>query len=141
MNEEDVRRYREILEKEYSFINLKIETTLTYVSAGAIGFFVFMNTSYLKLQMSDFRFLLVISLSFLFLSLVLNLVRKSNIMKHEFEMLTFVERMQPNSNSQEQDLVSRWDRIYMNRTLIKTISNVSLALGIGLQLAFIVLNM
>jgi hypothetical protein len=140
MNQEDVRRYRAILEKEYSFVNLKIEITLTYVSAAALGFFVFLDTSYLKGIAANYRFLLVIGLAFLFLSFILMLIRKSTIMKYEFELITFVERMQPNSESQEQELISVWDKTYMNWVTIQTFCSLGLVLGIGLHLAFLFLN-
>ena len=140
MNEQDITRFREISEKNYSWVTLKIESTLTYITAGALGFFIFVNARYLKYIAADYKFLLPISLSILFITFVLILVRKSRILKYEFDMLTFVARMDPASESQEQELVSIWDRNYMNRTTIQTISCIGLALGIGMQVLFMILN-
>lgn len=141
MDTKDLKNYRKMLKKEYSFETLKIESSLTYITAGALGFFMFLDGgSYLKFSAIHYQFLLPISLSFLFVAFVLILIRISYIIKNEFDMLMFVESMEPDSDAQEQELASIMDRTYINRTTIQTLSSIGLGLGIGLQVLFMILN-
>ncbi len=140
MNEEDLKLFREISERNYASVTQKIETSLTYIISAALVFFIFLNYSLIRCKIADYEFLLVISLSFLFLSFVLMLICKSNTIKYEFDMATFLARMDPNSENQDQELASIWDRNYLNLTTLQTLSSLLLALGIGLQVLFLILN-
>ena len=78
MTEIELKDYRKILEKEYSAKDLEIETSLSYITIGSLGFFLTINDKFLKLQDAKLTCLLVISLSCLFLSFVLKLWDKSH---------------------------------------------------------------
>lgn len=140
MTKEDLKDYRRILEKDYSNKDLEIETTLTYITIGALGFFLTINDKFLKLVTADYKFLLIISLSLLFAAFIMILVRKSKTIKYDYDLMTFLDGMEPNSENQDQKLLSMWDKTHMNLTLIQTIIYLGLVLGIGLQVLFMILN-
>ncbi|MFC2104780.1 hypothetical protein ACFLS4_05465 [Bacteroidota bacterium] len=140
MTEKELKDYRKILEKEYSDKDLEIETSLSYISIVALGFFITINDKFLKIQDAKFKPLLIVSLSFLFLSFVLILIRKSRTIRYDFNMMTFIDKMKPNSESQDQNLLNLWDTSHKELTLIRTLTYISLSVGIGLQILFLVLN-
>lgn len=140
MSEEDLKHYRKILQKEYIDRDSGNETSLTYISVGALIFFLAINNEFFKLVMAEYKFLLVISLFFLFFAFIMILIRKSKTVKYEFDMITFVDKMEADSESAVQDLMAMWDKTHMNLTLLQTLISLGLALGIGLQVLFMILN-
>lgn len=140
MTENELKDYRKILEKEYSTKDLEIETTLSYITIGALGFFLTINDKFLKLEDAKFTYLLIISLTCLFLSFILILIRKSRTIKHDFDMMTFIDTMQPESESQDLKLLELWDKSHKELTLIRTLTYIGLSIGIGLQILYLVLN-
>jgi hypothetical protein len=140
MTPQELKDYRKILEKEYSDKDLEIETSLSYITIGALGFFLTINDKFLKLQDAKFTFLLIISLVSLFLSFVLILFRKSRTIKHDVDMMKFVDRMATNSPSQDKELTGLWNKCNKELTFIRTLIYIGLASGIGLQILYLLLN-
>lgn len=140
MTKEELKEYRKILEKEYSDKDLEIETTLSYITIGALGFFITINDKFLKIQDAKFTVFLILSLTLIFISFVLILIRKSKTIHYDFAMMTFIDKMDSDSESQDKELLNLWDDSHKTLTLIRTFTCISLATGIGLQIIFLVLN-
>ncbi len=140
MTKDELKDYRKILEKEYSEKDLEIETTLSYISIGALGFFITINDKFLKIQDAKFALILVLSLTLIFVSFVLILIRKSKTIRHDFDMITMIDKMEPDSESQDKELLNLWDQGHKTLTQLRTYTYISLAVGIGLQIIFLLLN-
>jgi hypothetical protein len=136
----ELKEYRKILEKEFADKDLEIETQLSYISIGSLGFFITINEKFLKIQTANFKIILILSLIFLFVSFVLILIRKSRTSHHDLLMMGFIDKMKPNSDEQDQQLLNIWDCCHKELTRIRLFIYLSLALGVGLQVLFVVLN-
>jgi hypothetical protein len=55
-------------------------------------------------------------------------------------MMTFIDKMEPESESQDKELLDIWDKSHKTLTSLRTSTYVSLATGIGLQIIFLLLN-
>ncbi|MGD0583383.1 MAG: hypothetical protein ABR974_10605 [Bacteroidales bacterium] len=49
MTKEQLMEYRKLLEKDFTNKDLEIETSLSYISVGALGFFITINEKFLDL--------------------------------------------------------------------------------------------
>lgn len=119
---------------------MEIETQLSYISIGSLGFFITINDKFLKIQSSDYKWILILSLIFLIISFVLILIRKSRTNHHDLFMMGFIDKMQPDSEDEDQKLLIHWDCCHKELTRIRLFIYITLALGIGMQVLFVVLN-
>lgn len=140
MTKDDLKDYRKILEKEYSEKDLEVETSLSYITIGALGFFITINDKFLKIQEANFTIILILSLTLIFVSFVLILIRKSKTIRYDFDMMTFIDKMEPDSESQDKELLNLWDKSHKTLTSLRTYTYISLSTGIGLQIIFLLLN-
>jgi hypothetical protein len=132
--------YRKILEKEFVDKDLEIETTLSYISVGALGFFITINEKFLKIQTADCKLILILSLFFLFLSFVLILYRKSRTSHHDLILMGFIDKMESNSVDDDNHLLDLWDNSHRELNGIRKFIYISLSIGIGLQILFLAIN-
>lgn len=140
MNQTEIKDYRKILEKEFMDKDIEIETTLSYISIGALGFFMTINEKFFKIQTSNYKFILIISLLFLFLSFVLILIRKSRSGHHDLILLQHLDSMNQDSEEDDLDLLKLWDNCHKELRTIRIFIYITLATGIGLQILFLVFN-
>lgn len=140
MTKDEIKEYRKILEKEFMVKDKEIETQLSYITIGSLGFFITINEKFIKIQNTDFKNVLILSLIFLFLTFVLILVRKSRTSHHDLLMMKFLDKMSPDSNQDDQTLLSMWNKSHNELKKFRYVIYFSLSVGIGLQVLFIVLN-
>lgn len=140
MTLKEIKEYRNILEKEFINKDNEIETQLSYITIASLGFFITINEKFLKIQSADFKIALILSLIFLFVTFVLILLRKSRTSHHDLLMMGFLDNMVVDSDDQDQKLLSMWDTSHRQLTNIRLFIYITLSIGIGLQVLFIVLN-
>lgn len=140
MKETEIKDYRKILEKEFVEKDLEIETTLSYISVGALGFFITINEKFLKIQTANYKLILILSLVFLFLSFILILFRKSRTSQQDLTLMEFIDKMKPNSEIDDNQLLELWDKSHKTLNFIRKFIYFSLGIGIGLQVIFLMLN-
>ncbi len=140
MTLQEIKEYRRILEKEFIHKDNEIETQLSYITVVSLGFFITINEKFLKIQSADFKIVLILSLIFLFVTFVLILLRKSKTSHHDLLMMGFLDNMKVDSNEQDQKLLSMWDKSHRQLKNIRLSIYITLSIGIGLQVLFIVLN-
>lgn len=140
MTLQEIKDYRKILEKEFIDKDNEIENQLSYITVAAIGFFITINEKFLKIQSADYKFVLILSLIFLFVTFVLILLRKSRTSYHDLKMIEFIDNMTANSNDQDQELLIMWEKSHKQLRNIRIFIYSTLSIGIGLQVLFIILN-
>ena len=140
MNKSEIKDYRKILEKEFTNKDLEIETTLTYISVGALGFFITMNEKFIQLQTAEYKSILILSLLFLFSSFVLILYRKSRTSKSDLDLMEFIDNMNPDNEDDDNKIFKLWERSHKDLNCIRKVIYICLALGVGLQGIFLILN-
>lgn len=140
MKDTDLIEYRKILEKEFTDKDLEIETSLSYISVGSLGFFITINEKFLKIESANYKFILISSLACIFISFALILYRKTRTCHHDLKMIEFVNQMKPNSKKDDKKLLELWDASHKNLSKIKLIIYISLGIGIGLQVLFMIFN-
>jgi len=140
MTLEEIKDYRKILEKEFIDKDNEIETQLSYITIASIGFFITINEKFFKIQSADYKYILIISLILLFITFVLILIRKSRTSHHDLIMMEHIDNMEPDSEQQDQELLTLWDTSHKELKQIRTWTYFTLAIGIGLQVLFIILN-
>jgi hypothetical protein len=140
MTKDEIKEYRKILDKEFSDKDLEIETALSYITIGALGFFLTINEKFLKLVQAQFKGIIVLSLVLLFVAFVLILCRKSRTIRHAMKMMSFVDHMKANNPEDDAGLYKLWQDSHMELANIRKFVYFSLSLGIALQIAFLFLN-
>jgi TRAP-type C4-dicarboxylate transport system permease small subunit len=140
MTEAEIKDYRKILEKNFTDKDLEIETSLSYISVGALGFFITINDKFLKLETAQFKFILILSLICIFLSFILILVRKSRTSHNDLKLIFLVDVINPDSED-DKKLLDLWERSHKELSKIMTLVYLSLVIGIGLQVLFLILNL
>jgi hypothetical protein len=140
MKETEIKEYRKILEKEFVDKDLEIETSLSYISVGALGFFITINEKFLKIQTANYKVILILSLFFLFLSFVLILYRKSRTSHYDLKLMQFIDNMKPDSENEDAQLLNLWDDSHQKLSFIRVLIYFSLIIGIGLQVLFLIFN-
>jgi cbb3-type cytochrome oxidase subunit 3 len=140
MKQIEIKDYRKILEKEYIDKDLEIETSLSYISIGALGFFITINEKFLKIQTANYKAILLLSLIILFLSFVFILFRKSRTSHYDLKLMRFIDNMEPDSESDDTKLSNLWDKSHWELSFIRKLIYLSLSIGIGLQVLFLFLN-
>jgi hypothetical protein len=141
MNQTEIKDYRKILEKEFSEKDLEIETSLSYISIGSLGFFITINEKFTELKTAHYKAILIISLIFLLLSFILILYRKSRTSHFDFKMMRFLDGMKPDSQMDDQGLYEIWKQSHSVLSRIRIYIYFSLAFGLALQLLFLLLNL
>jgi len=141
MTEIEIKDYRKILEKEFIDKDLEIETTLSYISIGALGFFLTINEKFLKIQTANHKCVLVLSLISLFLAFVLILYRKYRTSHHDLKLMEYIDSIEQNSNDSDRELLKLWEICHRELSNIRIFIYISLVLGIGLQVLFLLLNL
>ena len=140
MKEDEIKDYRKQLEKDFTDKDLEIETTLSYISVGALGFFITINDKFLKLETANFKFILILSLISLFLSFALILYRKSRTSHNDLKLMVLADEMKPDSEVDDDELLKLWKESHEELLRIRTIIYFCLGIGIGLQVLFLILN-
>ncbi len=139
MTLEEINSYRKLLETEYTAKDVEIETSLSYISVGALGFFLTINEKFIVLKEAHFRVLLIISLVLLFSSFILVLYRKSKNSEQDLKMMQEVDKLQPNSND-DAKLLEFWNKCHGELCRIRRLIYFCLGTGIGVQVLFLLLN-
>ena len=140
MKEDEIKDYRKQLEKDFTDKDLEIETTLSYISVGALGFFITINDKFLKLETANFKFILMLSLISLFLSFALILYRKSRTSHNDLKLMVLADEMKPDSEVDDYELLKLWKESHEELLRIRNIIYFCLGIGIGLQVLFLILN-
>jgi len=140
MTKDEIKEYRKILDKEFSDKDLEIETALSYITVGALGFFITINEKFLKLEQAHYKVIIIISLMLLFVAFVLILYRKSQTIRHTQNMMRFTDHMKPNTYEDDVSLYNLWQKSHKELANIRMLVYFCLSLGIALQIAFLFLN-
>ena len=141
MTPEELKDYRKTVADDYTKKDTEVETSLTYVTVGLLSFFITINEQFIKLGTAEYRLLLVVSLFLLFFTLVLILIRKSKTVSFDRKLMTYIDSMKANNESQDRGLVKLWEKGLRSLEYLMNFAYVSLSLGIGLQVLFLVLNL
>jgi hypothetical protein len=140
MTSQEIKDYRKILEKEFSDKDLEIETSLSYISFGALGFFITINEKFVKLMVADYKTILILSLIFLFLSVALVLIRKYRTSHNDLKLIYCLDELKPDSD-EDIKLLELWEHSHKELFRIIIVSYCCLGIGIGLQVLFLILNL
>lgn len=140
MTKDEITEYRKVVEKDFSDKDLEIETTLSYITIGALGFFITINDKFIQLQTAKCRLILIISLALIFISFALLLYRKSITTASDLKLLDYVTNMKTDSVEDDAKLLNLWDESHKCLERIKNWVYVSLGIGIGLQVLFLTIN-
>jgi len=141
MNQTEINEYRKALEKEYLDKDIEMETSLSYISIGALGFFITINEKFIKIQIANYKVILILSLLFLFLSFVLILYRKSRTSYYDLKLMNLLDIMKPNSETDNKKMYCLWNQCYHELSFIRILIYICLAAGVGLQILFLFLNL
>ena len=141
MTESEIKEYRKILEKEFVEKDLEIETSLSYISVGALAFFITINDKFLNLQEANFKFILIVSLAFIFLSFILTLIRKKNAKRMDLRLMKMLDNMSIDKPVDDEKLFNLWKENHGKLSNIMSAVFWCLSIGIGLEILFFALNL
>lgn len=140
MEKSDIKDYRKILEKEFVDKDLEIDTTLSYISVGSLGFFLTINDSLFGLKEANYKAVFIFSIIFITTSFILLLFRKAKTSSYDLKLMRFVDGMRENSDEDDTELYKLWEKTHNSLTTIRKFIFLSISLGVILQVLFIILN-
>lgn len=137
MTKEEVKDYRTLLEKEYMGKDTEIDSSIVYISAGALGLVLSINDKFITIKTADLKFPLVTSLILLFTAFISIIWRKVKTIKHDIIMLDYLNEIKEGSNT-EQDikLLSLYTKFDNQLKRIRIIAIWSLVFGVALDIFF-----
>jgi hypothetical protein len=140
MNTNEISNYREEVAQQLKEKESEIETSLSYITVGALGFFLTINEKFLKLQDCQLKNLLILSVFLLIVAFILILVKKSLTTRYDRKLLHFLDEMKPENRQEELELYDIWEKHDKTLRNIKTSTYFALGTGIILQVLFFMLN-
>lgn len=140
MEYKEIKEYRKILEEEFTNKDNEIESQLSYITIGSLGFFMTINEKFIRIQDSHCKILLIVSVISLFIAFVFILIRKSRTSHHDLSMMNFIDGMSPNFVEDDKKLLTLWNNSHDELKKLRIVIYVALSLGIGLQVVFLILN-
>ena len=141
MTKEEVKDYRGILEKEYMDKDTEIDSSISYISAGALGLVLSINDKFITIKTADFKLLLIASLILLLLALILIIYRKMKTSSHDVKMLDYLTEIKEGANAeQEEILLNLYSECDSQLKRIRVSAIISLLTGIGFEVTFFIIN-
>lgn len=141
MNNDEIKEYRRVLEKEFSDKDMEIETTTGYISIAALGFFITINDKFISLEKASCKWALIVSLCLLALSFILVLIRKFKAKNDDLHLMDIIDGMPANSEKDDVTLYDKWKESHTQLKNILIAIFSCLALGVIFQVIFFVLNL
>lgn len=141
MTKEEVKDYRSILEKEYMDKDTEIDSSISYISAGALGLVLSINDKFITIKTADFKGFLIASLILLLAALILMIVRKMITSKHDVKMLNYLTEIKDGADEeQELKLLDLYTECDFQLSTIRTIAIICLITGIAFEVTFFIIN-
>ena len=126
-------------------------TTVTYLGAGALGFFLTINEKFFPLEDGRYFYLFIISLTLLFLSLLLYVLsilldyfgssRLRDMMDNDIQEIDFETATQAQIDKAKQKLDVQWAKIEFRSRMLMFSRLALVILGIGVEVIFMALNL
>ena len=138
---EKLKEYRKSVVDQILIDEKEYHTSITYIAAGALALFLTINEKIFNIIESRQLWTFIASLSFLFITLVLyifNIV--SDIAAHE-TLRDSADQMLKNKSYDKPKLLKEWEKLIGKSRWLTYCRMFTLALGIFLEVWFIVANM
>jgi hypothetical protein len=140
MNKTDVDSYRNQLDQDISKTFKEIDTNISYIIVGALGFFITMLDRFINIKHALLIICMFASFAFLLTSFILFLRGKHLQTRHSLKILTFVDNNFISKPEDEVRLNNMWEeankKINRNRNWIYCF----LGFGVVLQVVFFSVN-
>ena len=140
MTDDQLKSYRAILEKEFVDKDLEIDTTLSYISIGALGFFLTINEKFVSIYDSNSKILLILSLVSLLTAFIIVLYRKSKTIDFDLKLMDLVDNMKSGNEDDDIILLDNWKLGHTSLKRIRRWIYYTLGFGIICQVIFVIIN-
>jgi hypothetical protein len=144
MSKRKSSEYRTRIDGVIESMDKEIDTSLTYISIGALGFFLTINEKFIKLTGCSYKIFLIISAILLLGSFVILLIKKYTSVKYSKKILDSIDEMIPDENISDKDILDQvtliWEESEKKFLWINTTVYLSLSIGVVLQVAFFLIN-
>jgi hypothetical protein len=143
MNKNDVDSYRNQLDEDISKTFKEIDTNISYIIVGALGFFITMLDKFIDVNHALLIICMFASFAFLLISFILFLTGKHLHTHHSLKILTFVDNdfvSKAEDEAKETELNEMWEEA--NKKINRNRNWIYFFLGIGvvLQVVFFSVN-
>lgn len=140
MKAEEIKQYRTDINVQLKEKESDIETTITYVTIGLLGFFLTINEKFIPLKTSNYKVLMLLSVFSFFFSFFLGLINKLKTTKYDREIINIIDNADLTQEKDEQLLLEKWKNSDSNLQSTKKFIYIFLVLGIIFQLVYFFLN-
>lgn len=141
MTKDEVKDYRSILDKEYMDKDTEIDSSISYISAGALGLVLSINDKFIIIKTAGFKGFLIASLILLLAALILIIVRKMITSKHDIKMLNYLTEIKDGADEeQELKLLDLYNECDTQLSIIRSIAIACLLIGIAFEVTFFIIN-
>jgi len=136
MNPKQIAEYREKIDLQLKEKSGEIESHISLIIVAALGFFLTINEKFIGLKDASLKYLLLLSISSLFLSFGIFLLSKYLTTHYDRQLIDFLDQMEPYNHLADQQLLGLWRSFDGKLSAIRSAIYCTLGIGILLELVF-----
>jgi hypothetical protein len=141
MTREQIKDYRGQIDSQIKEKENDIESNMSLIIIGSLGFFLTINERFIGLNESSCKYLMFLSVSLLLSSLLFLLISKYYTVEYDKNILNFIDdNLVPNDDILDKCLLDMWTRFETNLKRFKRYTYWCLGLGILFQVIFFLYN-
>lgn len=140
MNEEQVISYRDKLEDQLKNKDNEIDKSLTYITVGLLGLILTLNEKFVPIKDSEYKWLLVLTISSLIFSFIFNLIKKILTTRADRKLILFLDENDMSCEDKDKDLHELWAVQDNYIRIITFLSYVLLILGLCFEVLYFYIN-
>ncbi|TDX02027.1 DUF1772 domain-containing protein [Dinghuibacter silviterrae] len=141
MSDDTLSGYRDTLQKDITDKEKEYHTTITYISAGALAFFLTLNDKFFKIQSAHGEWLMFASLGCLLLSIILYVPANMVDISTDRTLMDEVDRQIGEDMDDDDALLKIWRKSMRWSQLIYTARLIAMVVGVVLEAIFVSCNL
>lgn len=140
MTQGEKDEYRKAVAEQLKEKVSEIDTNISYVIIGSLGFFLTINEKFIGFKEASCIWLAYLSIIFLLSSFFLFLYNKHLTTKYDREIIDFVDGMNINNREDDVKLLEMWKKSDSSVTSFRNINYFLVSIGITFEIIFFMIN-
>jgi hypothetical protein len=141
MTRDEINKYRDKLEQQHKEKSTEIDTKVSLIIIGSLGFFLTINEKFIGLKDATWKFFLITSVLLLLSSFVFYLILCHLTTTYDGDLIKFIDDdFQVETNQSDIELHEKWQQHASTLSKFRTSVYITLAAGIICQLVFFLHN-
>lgn len=141
MEKSEINKYRRKVDTILKEKTTDIESTISLIIVGALGFILTINEKFIGIKDSKWKCILFASIISLILAFAIFLFTKDLTTSYCRKLIDFIDNfMKPDDSHSEKQLLKIWEDYVRKSDLNRSVTYILLLIGISLELIFFMYN-